>query len=265
MYGVSQHNFADEVAGARIAPKEVIIHDSTLRDGEQAPGVAFDTEDKLAIARLLDEVGVQYIEAGFPPVSEQDRNSIKAICNAGLNAKITCLTRAMPKDIDMAAECGVWGVVLEVPVGYPRVRYQFEWEEQTVIDRVVTAARHAADKGLKVVLFMIDTARARMEFLENLIRSGEETGCLERIAVVDTVGAIVPEAVTWLTKKVRSFTDLPLEMHCHNDLGMGVANTVAGLMAGAQIASTTVGGLGAESGQRPHRGRDHGPESGLWH
>ena len=127
---VSQHNFAPEVAQQRVMPAEVVIHDSTLRDGEQAPGVSFDTEDKIRIARLLADVGIQYIEAGFPPVSEQDRESIRAICQLGLKSKITCLCRAMQKDIDLSADCGVWGVVLEVPVGYPRLMYQFEWPEK---------------------------------------------------------------------------------------------------------------------------------------
>ena len=249
---VSHHNFTPELVQQRIMPKEVVIHDSTLRDGEQAPGVSFDTEDKIRIAKLLDEVGIQYIEAGFPPVSDQDRESIRAICNLGLNAKITCLCRAMKKDIDMSAECGVWGLVLEVPVGYPRLMYQFEWPEKKLYDRVIESVTYAKkEKGLAVDLFLIDTARARLEFLERLLKDAAATGCVDRIAVVDTVGAIVPEAAGWMTRKIRSWVDVPLEMHCHNDLGLGVANTVAGLMAGAQVASSTVGGLGQRAGNAP--------------
>jgi methanogen homocitrate synthase len=249
---VSQHNFAPELMKTRKMPAEVIIHDSTLRDGEQAPGINLDTDDKVRIARMLDEVGIQYIEAGFPPVSQQDRNSIKAICKLGLKAKITCLCRAMRSDIDMSADCGVWGLVMEVPVGYPRLMYQFEWPEQKLYDRVMDSITYAKkEKGLGVCLFLIDTARARMGFLERLLKDAAATGSLDRIAVVDTVGAIVPEASTWMTQKIRSWVDLPLEMHCHNDLGLGVANTVAGLMAGAQIASTTVGGLGQRAGNAP--------------
>lgn len=246
---VSHYNFQPELEESRIRPPEVIIHDSTLRDGEQAPGVSFDTEDKIRIAKLLDEAGVQYIEAGFPPVSEQDRESIKAIKALGLKAKITCLCRAMRSDIDMSADCGVWGVVLEVPVGYPRLMYQFEWPEQKVFERVMDSVRYAKEeKGLAVILFLIDTARARLQFLERLLKDAVDTGCVDRIAVVDTVGAIVPEAAAWLTGKVGSWVNVPIEMHCHNDLGLGVANTIAGLMAGATIASTTVCGLGQRAG-----------------
>jgi methanogen homocitrate synthase len=249
---VSHHNFAPEVAQQRVMPAEVVIHDSTLRDGEQAPGVSFDTEDKIRIARLLADVGIQYIEAGFPPVSEQDRESIRAICQLGLKSKITCLCRAMQKDIDLSADCGVWGVVLEVPVGYPRLMYQFEWPEKKLYDRVIDSVTYAKkEKGLAVDLFLIDTARARLGFLERLLKDAVGTGCVDRIAVVDTVGAIVPEAVGWMTRKIRSWVDVPLEIHCHNDLGLGVANTLAGLMAGAQVASTTVGGLGQRAGNAP--------------
>lgn len=246
---VSQYNFAAEIEKERIRPAEVIIHDSTLRDGEQAPGVSFNTPDKVRIARLLDEVGIQYIEAGFPPVSGEDRESIKAIKSLGLKAKVTCLCRAMRSDVDLSAECGVWGVVLEVPVGYPRLMYQFEWSEQKLYERVMDSVRYAKkEKGLQVILFLIDTARARLPFLERLLKDAVATECVDRIAVVDTVGAIVPEASAYLTRKFRSWVNVPLEMHCHNDLGLGVANTIAGLMAGAQIASTTVGGLGQRAG-----------------
>ncbi len=246
---VSQYNFAPELEKERIRPAEVVVHDSTLRDGEQAPGVSFNTEEKVKIARLLDEVGVQYIEAGFPPVSAQDRESVKAIVQLGLKAKITCLCRAMRSDIDLSAECGVSDVVMEVPVGYPRLMYQFEWSEEKLADRVMDSIAYAKkEKGLGVVLFLIDTARGRVEFLERLLKDAVATGCVDRIAVVDTVGCIVPEAVAYLTRKFRSWVDVPLEMHCHNDLGLGVANTIAGLMAGAKIASTTVGGLGQRAG-----------------
>jgi len=249
---VSHYNFSPEVTEHRTAPPEIVIHDSTLRDGEQAPGVSLDTDDKIRIATMLDEVGVQYIEAGFPPVSAQDRDSITAICELGLKSQITCLSRAMRKDIDMAAECGVWGVVLEVPVGYPRLMYQFEWPEQKVYDRVMDAVQYAKkEHGLGVILFMIDTARARIEFLQRLVSDAADTGCLDRLAVVDTVGAIVPEAMAKLTRQIKIWVDVPLEVHCHNDLGLGVANTIAGLMNGAEIASTTVGGLGQRAGNAP--------------
>jgi isopropylmalate/homocitrate/citramalate synthase len=152
----------------------------------------------------------------------------------------------------MSADCGVWGLVMEVPVGYPRLMYQFEWPEQKLYDRVMDSITYAKkEKGLGVCLFLIDTARARLEFVERLLKDAAAGGCLDRIAVVDTVGAIVPEAAAWMTKKIRSWVDLPLEMHCHNDLGLGVANTIAGLMSGAQIASTTVGGIGQRAGNAP--------------
>lgn len=245
---VSPFNFEDAVAAKRTPPKEIVIHDSTLRDGEQAPGVSFDTEAKLRIARALDEVGVQYIEAGFPPVSEQDRASITAICKAGLNARITCLVRAMKGDIDMAAACGVWGVVMEVPVGYPRLQYQFEWTERRLYDQVMEMTAYARSKGLHVILFLIDTARARLGFLDQLLSDVAASGNVDRVALVDTVGAIAPDAMNWLVGHFKALLPLPLEVHCHNDLGLAQANTLAGLMAGAEVASCTVCGLGQRAG-----------------
>lgn len=247
-FWVSPFNHVRELAAARTPPREVIIHDSTLRDGEQAPGVSFNTENKLRIARALDEAGIQYIEAGFPPVSEQDRASITAICKAGLKARITCLVRASKGDIDMAADCGVWGVVMEVPVGYPRLQYQFEWTEKRLYDQVMEMAAYAKSKGLHVILFLIDTARGRLEFLDTLMADVARAGSVERVAIVDTVGAIVPEAMGWLVRHFRKSLSLPLEVHCHNDLGLAQANTIAGLMAGAEIASCTVCGLGQRAG-----------------
>ena len=151
---------SDESSDSRIR-----IFDTTLRDGEQAPGVSFDTEDKIRIARLLDEVGVQYIEAGFPPVSEQDCESIKTISGLGLNARVTCLSRAMEKDIDLSSDCGVWGIVLEVPIGYPRLMYQFEWPEQKLYERVISSVNYAKrEKGfLHALMFKYSTSSVRYE------------------------------------------------------------------------------------------------------
>jgi methanogen homocitrate synthase len=239
----------EEVEQFRTRPSEVVIHDTTLRDGEQAPGVAFNVDDKIEIAEALNAVGIQYIEAGFPVVSEQDKQAIIAISSLGLNSRITCLSRCMKSDIELAAECGVWGIVLEVPVGYPRLKYQFEWPEEKVINLITDSIRIAYEEfSLKVILFLIDTARARLEFLKTVITEASSSGLVERIALVDTVGGIVPDAMAGIVRLARSWSNVPFEIHCHNDLGLAVSNTVAGIMAGAQIASTTVGGLGQRAG-----------------
>ena len=125
LWWVSPYNFADEVRCGFELPEKVEIHDATLRDGEQTPGVVFRKEDKVRIAQMLDEVGVERIEAGMPAVSEEDFAAIKEITGLGLKAKIFTFARAMTVDIDKALECGAHGVVIEIPIGYPKLKYQF--------------------------------------------------------------------------------------------------------------------------------------------
>ncbi|MBC7189857.1 3-hydroxy-3-methylglutaryl-CoA lyase [Candidatus Aerophobetes bacterium] len=248
---VSHYNFAPEVYDGMNLPEEIVIHDSTLRDGEQAPGVIFSKSQKLEIARMLDEIGVQYIEAGFPVVSTVDQEVISELSKGGLKAKITCLARAMRKDIQIAKDCGVWGAVMEVPVGYPRLKYQFEWEEDEVLRRTFDALEYAEEKDLNVILFLIDSARARESFLKNLVERCSQIKLVKKICIVDTLGVISPEGIKFLVKKVKSWTPLPIEVHCHNDFGLATANTIAALTAGASSFSCTVNGLGQRGGNAP--------------
>ena len=130
---VSPYNFVPEVRATFDLPEKVSIHDATLRDGEQTPGIVFSIKDKIAIAEKLDEVGVERIEAGMPAVSEQDFEAIKQISKLGLKARIYTFARAMNSDIDKALECGCHGVIVEVPIGYPKLKYQFKWTWEDVI------------------------------------------------------------------------------------------------------------------------------------
>ena len=125
---VSPYNFVEEAKKDFELPNKVVIHDATLRDGEQTPGVVFRKEDKIKIAQKLDEVGVERIEAGMPSVSEEDFEAIKKITKLGLKAKVFTFARAMTGDIDKAVDCGADGVVIEIPIGYPKLKYQFGWD-----------------------------------------------------------------------------------------------------------------------------------------
>ncbi len=129
---VSPYNTIDEVTSTFDLPEKVEIHDATLRDGEQTPGVVFSPEDKIAIAEKMSEVGVDRIEAGMPAVSPDDYKAIKQICSLGLKSKIYTFARAMQSDIDSAIECGADGVIIEVPIGYPKLKYQFGWTWEDV-------------------------------------------------------------------------------------------------------------------------------------
>lgn len=248
---VSHYPFLPEVRQGLELPDKVEFHDTTLRDGEQSPGVVFTAADKIAIARMLDAAGVQYIEAGFPAVSDADRTALTAITGAGLKAKITCLCRAMRKDIDLAVACGVWGVIIEVPVSYARLKYQFGWDEQTVIEKALDVAAYAKEKGLHTYLFMIDSTRADINFLRRLLTTVVPKAQVDFVSVVDTSGCINPRGFAYLVRNIRGWVDVPIEVHCHNDFGLGVGNSVAAVEVGARSVSGTLNGLGQRAGNTP--------------
>ena len=178
-------------------PKNVSIHDATLRDGEQTPGVVFSIADKIAIAEKLDEVGVERIEAGMPAVSEQDFEAIKQISKLGLKSKIYTFARAMNADIDKALECGCHGVIVEVPIGYPKLKYQFKWTWEDVLRKSVDVINYAKSRGMHVVYFPYDTTRAREEDLRNLLTRIMLDAPPDSVGVVDTMGCILPEAIKY--------------------------------------------------------------------
>ena len=166
---VSPYNFVPEVTSTFQLPARVSIHDATLRDGEQTPGVVFSVADKVAIAEKLDEIGVDRIEAGMPAVSEQDFQAIKEISKLGLKSKIYTFARAMNADIDKALECGCHGVIIEIPIGYPKLKYQFKWTWEDVLKKSIGVVNYAKSRGMHVVYFPYDTTRAREEDLTNLL------------------------------------------------------------------------------------------------
>jgi methanogen homocitrate synthase len=219
-----------------------------LRDGEQTPGVVFSIDDKVAIARKLDEVGVERIEAGMPAVSEQDYQAIKEIVNSGVNARIFTFARAINKDIDMALECGAKGVILEVPIGYPKLQWQFGWTWENVLEKSASVINYAKEQGIEVVYFPYDTTRARPEDLENLLSRIRDEAAPDSVGVVDTMGCATPGAIKYLVRKVRALTGLPVEVHTHNDFGMAVATELAGVEAGAVCVHSCANGLGERTG-----------------
>src|SRR6202171_3151517 len=205
---VSSYNFLPEVRSKFNLPERVIIHDATLRDGEQTPGVVFSVADKIAIAEKLDEIGIDRIEAGMPAVSEMDFQAIKEISRLGLKAKIYTFARAMNADIDKAIECGCHGVIVEVPIGYPKLKYQFKWTWEDVLEKSVGVINHAKSRGLHVVYFPYDTTRAREEDLRNLLTRIVQDAPPDSIGVVDTMGCILPEAMKFMVRMVKKLTNL---------------------------------------------------------
>src|SRR5579864_1596486 len=245
---VSPYNFVPEVRNTYQLPKTVSIHDATLRDGEQTTGVVMSIKEKVAIAEKLDEIGVDRIEAGMPAVSEQDFEAIKQISKLGLKSKIYTFARAINADIDKALECGCHGVIIEVPIGYPKLKYQFKWTWEDVLRKSVPVINYAKSRGMHVVYFPYDTTRAREEDLSNVLTRIMQEAPPDSVGVVDTMGCILPEAMKFMVRMVKKLTNLPVEVHTHNDFGMAVATELAGVEAGAECVHSCANGLGERTG-----------------
>jgi isopropylmalate/homocitrate/citramalate synthase len=246
---VSPYNYVPEVRNTYQLPKTVSIHDATLRDGEQTPGVVMSIKEKVAIAEKLDEIGVDRIEAGMPAVSDQDFEAIKQISKLGLKSKIYTFARAINADIDKALECGCHGVIIEVPIGYPKLKYQFKWTWEDVLRKSVPVINYAKSRGMHVVYFPYDTTRAREEDLSNVLTRIMQDAPPDSVGVVDTMGCILPEAMKFMVRMVKKLTNnLPVEVHTHNDFGMAVATELAGVEAGADCVHSCANGLGERTG-----------------
>jgi isopropylmalate/homocitrate/citramalate synthase len=246
---VSPFNYRPEVLSTYDLPKDVQIHDATLRDGEQTPGVVFSAADKVAIAEQLAEVGVDRIEAGMPAVSESDFEAVKQIAKLGLKPKIFTFARAMTVDIDKALEAGSHGVIIEVPIGYPKLKYQFKWTWEDVLRKSADVINYARGRGLYVCYFPYDTTRALESDFDNLLTRLMEAAPPDSIGIVDTMGCITPSAMKYMVRKATKLTGgIPVEVHTHNDFGMAVATELAGVEAGARVVHSCANGLGERTG-----------------
>ncbi len=248
---ISHLNFQPEVRAALQYPDQVIVSDCTLREGEQQPGIVLTPEEKLRLARMLDEAAIPMLEVGMPAISQEEKENIKAIAHAGLKAKTIALCRAVKSDIDLAKECGVWGISCSIPVGYLQMKHKMKWPEQKFMDTVSEVTKYAHENGFYVVLSPVDGTRADLGFLERFFGFVLKHGHLDRVRVVDTVGSCLPQAIQFMVRWMTKTTGLPIEVHCPDDFGMATANTMAGIAAGARVASTVVNGMGERAGGAP--------------
>lgn len=249
---VSYYNFLPEVRELMELPSLVIIHDTTLREGEQAAGVIYRPEDKLYIAKLLDEVGIQQIEAGFPAASKGEREALKLIVNEGLNAKIFGFARAVKSDVDAVADVGAYGLVMSFPPSDIHLKYKLRISREEYYNKAIELVEYAKSRGLYITFSAEDSTRADLNFLVKVFNGIVEAGC-DRVRIVDTLGCIHPTAMKFLVKKVKELLKkkVPIEVHCHNDHGLAVANTLAAVEAGAEVISTSVLGIGERCGLAP--------------
>ena len=198
---VSPANYLPEVTKNYHFPEHIEILDTTLRDGEQEPGIIFTREDKVAIAKRLDAAGVHRIEAGCPMTSEEDAAAIKEICALGLKAKIYCFVRGVMSDMDVAKACGVDGVVIEVPGSEQMLQGGMRWGMEKAIKAASEATRYAHELGLMVTFFPSDASRSDMDFLSTLLNGVLDAGGhFDSVALVDTFGAFSPEGAAYMVK-----------------------------------------------------------------
>jgi (R)-citramalate synthase len=222
--------------------------DTTLRDGEQTPGVSLNPNQKLEIASRLSDIGVDVIEAGSAAASDGEREAIRLIVDAGLRAEICTFARALPVDIDYAADCGADSIHLVVPVSDLHIAKKMRKTREAVVAMAMDAVKYAKSRGLIVELSGEDASRADQVFLQSLFSSGIEHGA-DRLCFCDTVGLLTPEKAAAFIPPLAKIA--PLSIHCHDDLGFAVTNTMAALRNGASCAHVTVNGLGERAGNTP--------------
>jgi 2-isopropylmalate synthase len=227
--------------------KTVTIFDTTLRDGEQTPGVSLTSTQKLEIARQLDKLGVDIIEAGFPISSEGDKKSVKSISNAGLDAEICGLARVLKKDIDACFDSDVGLVHTFVPTSEVQRVYTIKKSQEEVIQLAVEAVQYIKDHGSRCMFSAMDATRTRPEYLIEVFKAVQEAGC-DIINVPDTVGVMVPSAMYRQIMDIAAEITIPIDVHCHNDFGLAVANSLMAIEAGASQAQVTINGIGERAG-----------------
>ncbi len=224
------------------------LYDTTLRDGEQTVGVVLDPEQKLEIARLLDDLGVDRIEAGFPRVSQDDWDAVKLVAGAGLRAQVWGFSRAVPADLEALVELGVPASVIESPISDLKLD-AIGVDRDTMLGRITSAMRFAAGNGIHAAFFGVDSTRAEPDFYDRVYAAAVEAGANE-VVVVDTLGIASPEAVAQLVGRTRELVGpgVPVHFHGHNDFGLATAAAVAAVRAGADWVQGTINGMGERAG-----------------
>jgi isopropylmalate/homocitrate/citramalate synthase len=223
------------------------LYDTTLRDGEQTVGVVLDPEEKLEIAKLLDELGIERIEAGFPRVSDDDWRAVELIAQAGLNAEVWGFSRAVPADLEALVELGVGYSVIESPISDLKLD-AIGVSREKMLERIAGAMRFAAGHGIHAAFFGVDSTRAEPEFFRRVYETAVEAGARE-VVVVDTLGIASPEAVADLVGATIQWLDgTPVHFHGHNDFGLATASAVAAVRAGATWVQGTINGMGERAG-----------------
>lgn len=247
MEGVFVSDFIKPVRERAFFPDRVYVFDTTLRDGEQTPGVCFTPDEKVEIAKKLDELGLDVIEGGFPINSDEETETVKRIKALGLRAKVCGLARCVTADIDACLRADVDRVHIFIATSDVHLKYKLRMDEDKALEQAIASTEYVKAHGLECEFSCEDATRTPIERLIKFYKSVEEHGA-DIHNVPDTVGVMEPEAMFDLISRLKRELRKPISVHCHNDFGMAVANTLAGVKAGASQVHTTVNGLGERGG-----------------
>ncbi len=242
----------DKMSNSKPGPesKFIVIDDTTLRDGEQSAGVAFTLAEKMEIARQFDLLGVPELEVGIPAMGEEEREAIRTIVDMGLNASLVTWCRMSDADLGLCSGLGVDIVDLSMPVSDQHLFHKLRRDRDWALKEILRVVPMALDAGMDVCVGGEDSSRADPDFLDQVLEAAARAGA-RRFRFADTVGVMDPFATRDAFARMRKNSDLELEIHAHDDLGMATANTIGAILGGATHANTTVHGLGERAGNAP--------------
>ncbi|HSR11435.1 MAG TPA: hypothetical protein VLS90_08295, partial [Thermodesulfobacteriota bacterium] len=242
-WSVSPYCFEPEVRANWKIPSKVTVHDVTLRDGEQTPGVVFRKDEKLKIAHALEDAGIHRIEGGMIATSQEDFDAIAAMAKEIKRSEVACFARARRDDMEAAVRSGVKRAVMEITAQDPIIKGIWG-SRQKAAEEIVKLVKFGKENGLKMTYFLMESSRAPIDLLRDIIVPVAEEGKPDQIALVDTRGSAYPPAFAWLVSKVKEWVKVPIEIHCHNNWGFATATTLAGVTAGAEVVHTCINGMG---------------------
>lgn len=239
--------YIEKVKKTMNLPEKVVIFDTTLRDGEQTPGVALTVDEKIRIAKKLDQLGVETIEVGFPVASDGEKEAAREILSLGLDAQVCGLARTLKRDLDAAIDTDVDYIHTFIGTSPLHRKFKLKMNKEDILNKAVDAVEYIKDHGIMAEFSAEDATRTEFDYLSEIYQAVDEAG-VDYINVPDTVGVMIPRSMNWIINELKNNIKSPISVHCHDDFGLAVANSLAAVEAGAEQVHATVNGLGERAG-----------------